>query len=104
MSYKNLKPKAFKAAISTQEDLVILDVRTPREVAEGHIEGALIIDFLAGGFDEKVKDFNKESTYYIYCRSGNRSGQACQIMAQLGFDKLVNLDGGMLGWNYPVIK
>jgi len=93
-----MKPTAFKAAMQQEDNVVVMDVRTPREIAEGKIDDAVEIDFLEGDFAEKVKDMDKDKSYYIYCRSGNRSGQACQIMSQMGFDKLVNLEGGMLAW------
>ncbi|BDS15556.1 rhodanese-like domain-containing protein [Aureispira anguillae] len=100
MNYINMNAQQFKTAIDEDKSAILLDVRTPREVAEGSIEGAKAIDFLAGNFDQKVADFDKDKTYLIYCRSGARSGKACQIMSQLGFTKLVNLEGGILSWNY----
>lgn len=99
MSYTNMGPKQFKTAIETTENIVILDVRTPSEVAQGAISGAIVIDFLTEEFPEKVKNLDKNKHYYIYCRSGNRSGQACQMMSQMGFKHLVNLDGGMIAWS-----
>jgi len=73
----------------------ILDVRTPAEVAEGHLEGALFVDFMADDFRDKVVDLDKSADYIVHCRSGNRSGQAVVIMAELGFTgELVN--GGTL--------
>lgn len=74
---------------------LILDVRTPAEVAEGHLAGALFVDFLADDFKEKVVALDKSADYIVHCRSGNRSGQAVVIMADLGFTgTLVN--GGSL--------
>ena len=74
---------------------VILDVRTPGEVAEGHLEGALFVDFLADDFRDKIVELDKSADYIVHCRSGNRSGQAVAIMADLGFTgELVN--GGTL--------
>lgn len=74
---------------------LILDVRTPAEVAEGHLAGALFVDFLADDFKEKVQLLDKSADYIVHCRSGNRSGQAVLIMADLGFTgALVN--GGSL--------
>lgn len=98
MNYKNLNPETFKKSMSEQENVVLLDVRTPAEVAQGGIEGAIALDFFANDFQTKVSAFDKDKNYFIYCRSGNRSGQACQMMDQLGFKSLVNLDGGMLAW------
>lgn len=98
MNYKNLNPKDFKKAMSEQENTVLLDVRTPAEVAEGVIEGAIALDFFANDFQAKVNALDKNKNYFVYCRSGNRSGQACQLMDQLGFKSLVNLEGGILAW------
>lgn len=98
MNYKNLSPEAFKQSMAEQENVVLLDVRTPGEVAEGKIEGAIAIDFFANDFQTKVNALDKDKNYFVYCRSGQRSGQACQMMDQLGFKSLVNLDGGFLAW------
>jgi rhodanese-related sulfurtransferase len=73
---------------------LILDVRTPGEIAEGHLEGALFVDFMADDFREKVSELDKSADYIVHCRSGNRSGQAVVIMAELGFTgELVNGGG-----------
>jgi rhodanese-related sulfurtransferase len=73
---------------------LILDVRTPDEIAEGHLEGALFVDFMADDFREKVAELDKSADYIVHCRSGNRSGQAVVIMAELGFTgELVNGGG-----------
>lgn len=100
MTYINMSPNQFKTAIETQENAVLLDVRTTREVSEGMIEGATVIDFLAEDFTQRITELDKEKAYYIYCRSGVRSANACQIMSQLGFKELINLEGGILAWNY----
>lgn len=74
---------------------LILDVRTPAEVAEGHLAEAQFVDFLADDFKDKVVLLDKAADYIVYCRSGNRSGQSVVIMAELGFTgELVN--GGSL--------
>ena len=99
MSYLNMAPQQFKAAIETAENHVILDVRTPLEVSQGAIPHSIVIDFLTEEFPDKVKNLDKNKHYYIYCKSGNRSLQACQMMSQMGFKHLVNLDGGITAWN-----
>jgi rhodanese-related sulfurtransferase len=74
---------------------LILDVRTPDEIVEGHLEGALFVDFMADDFADKVVLLDKAADYVVHCRSGNRSGKAIIIMADLGFTgELVN--GGSL--------
>jgi rhodanese-related sulfurtransferase len=73
---------------------LILDVRTPGEIAEGYLEGAIFVDFMADDFKEKVVELDKTADYVVHCRSGNRSGQAIVIMADLGFTgELVNGGG-----------
>tara|TARA_R110000868_G_scaffold220257_2_gene471400 strand:- start:516 stop:824 length:309 start_codon:yes stop_codon:yes gene_type:complete len=78
---------------------VILDVRTDNEVADGMIPKAMHIDFYRGqDFILELEKLDKSKNYYVYCRSGNRSGQACKIMSQLGFANAYNLIGGILRW------
>jgi phage shock protein E len=73
---------------------IVIDVRTPEEFEEGHL---MITDhnynFLSGEFEEKLKSFEKNETYYLYCRTGNRSGQAMEIMKQAGFENVYNIGG-----------
>lgn len=70
---------------------VIIDVRTPEEFAEGHVQGALNHDLLGGGFQAVLPQLDKNVAYKLYCRSGNRSGQAMALMQQAGFTKVENL-------------
>ena len=82
----------------TESGVVILDVRTPGEFAEGYIEGAQNIDFQSGNFENEIAALDKNVTYAVYCRSGNRSGQAAKIMHDAGFHEVYNLDGGVIDW------
>ena len=83
----------------------ILDVRTPQEFSEGYISNAVNLNIYdANAFMSKVQSFNKENNYYIYCKSGGRSSQACQIMSQLGFNNVFNLVGGITNWNGEIVK
>lgn len=95
--YTDLDVAAFKAKMA-DSGIVLLDVRTPEETAEGMIEGAGQLDFEASNFEAEVVKLDKNKTYLIYCRSGNRSGQACTYMAEKGFKHLYNLKGGYLAW------
>ena len=90
------------AAAATIEDppadLVILDVRTPDEFAEGHIDGAVMIDFYGDDFAAELSTLDHDVPYVLYCRSGNRSGQTLAMMGQLGFTSVQDVDGGILAW------
>ena len=80
-------------------DHVVLDVRSPGEVAAGAIPGHRAINVSDASFRDKVSRLDKSRTYLVYCRSGMRSAKACRIMAELGFGKLYNFKGGIMAWN-----
>ena len=82
----------------TEAGMITLDVRTPGEFNEGHIEGAQLIDFQSGNFESEIATLDKSKTYAVYCRSGSRSGQAVKIMSDAGFTNLYNLNGGVIDW------
>lgn len=80
------------------DDLVILDVRTPEEFAEGHLDGAVLVDFYDADFADQLAELDPDVPYLVYCRSGNRSGQTLPLMEQLGFGSAVDIGGGILAW------
>jgi len=89
------------------QDFIIIDIRTPEEFNEGHIENAINIDFYSETFKEDLDKLDKNKTYFIYCRSGNRSGRAMPIMKDLGFKEVYNLSVGIKEWiaeGLPVVK
>lgn len=76
----------------------LLDVRTPQEYAEGHIDGALNINVQSNDFQQTAeKELSKDSKILVYCRSGRRSMDAAEILTNLGY-KVVNLKGGIIEW------
>lgn len=79
-------------------DFIILDVRTPGEVAEGIIESATNINYNSDDFREQVNLLDKEKTYLVYCKAGSRSSAAQSVMIELGFKKIYNMDGGYTDW------
>ena len=99
MAIQDLGPEEFKAAYESTPDAVLIDVRTPAEIAESNIEGHIAINFNDPSFPQKVLQLDKDKTLFFYCRSGNRSGQACKFLSTKGYEKLVNLKGGMIAWN-----
>jgi rhodanese-related sulfurtransferase len=86
------------AAKTAEANVVVLDVRTPAEFAEGHLANAINIDFQSRNFETDISKLDKGTTYAVYCRSGNRSGQAVKVMAELGFTDLYDMDGGVIDW------
>ncbi len=88
-------------------DFVIIDVRTPAEFAEEHIENATNIDFYSEAFQDMLNKLDKNKTYLIYCRSGARSGTALDIMAELNFREVYNISDGIVSWQsegLPIVK
>ena len=80
------------------KDVQLVDVRTPLEYSQGHIPGALNIDYLSGQFKSKLESLDKNKPVYIYCRSGQRSASAAREMSQLGFQQIYDLQGGIGSW------
>ncbi len=93
---KTVNAKKFNESIN--ENTVIIDVRTPQEYDEGYLNNAINIDFNSTNFKQEISKLDKEKEYLIYCRSGNRSGQALNIMKSMGFKNVTNLSGGILSW------
>lgn len=86
------------AELIKQPNTVLLDVRTAREFAEGHISGAILIDVNAADFSRRVAGLDKSKTYLVHCRSGVRSVRACNELADTGMLNLYNLVGGIIAW------
>ncbi len=78
--------------------VITIDVRTPGEYMGGFIQGAQNIDFQSGNFENEIASLDKNATYAVYCRSGNRSGQAVKVMHDAGFHNVYNLNGGVIDW------
>ncbi|MBR9915289.1 MAG: rhodanese-like domain-containing protein [Algicola sp.] len=99
----DLTQHEWASRLAEDHDAVVLDVRTSEEAALGIIPKALLIDIYKGqGFIYKLEELDKTKNYYVYCRSGARSAQACQIMNQLGFENTNNLIGGFIEWKGEV--
>jgi rhodanese-related sulfurtransferase len=81
---------------SQEQGVVVLDVRTPGEFAQGHVDGAVNVDVESGTFDQQIEKLDKGATYVVYCRSGNRSKVATDAMAGAGFTSVYNLQGGLV--------
>ncbi len=88
----------YKKAVNNN-DVQLVDVRTAREFRGGHIARAVNIDYFKGSaFEEAFKKMDKAKPVYLYCRSGNRSLKAARKLVSLGFEKVYDLQGGILKW------
>lgn len=84
--------------MATKKKSQILDVRTPEEVAEGHLAEATTVNFLSPDFTTQVAGLNKKGTYLLYCRSGSRTRKAADAMQKMGFKHVYMLEGGITAW------
>ncbi|RIV36472.1 rhodanese-like domain-containing protein [Flagellimonas lutimaris] len=95
----DLSQEEWEEQMKNDDNALMLDVRTPQEFEEGYIPGAVNIDiYLGQGFLEELGKLDKSKNYYVYCRSGARSGQACAIMNSIGIENAYNLEGGFMNW------
>jgi rhodanese-related sulfurtransferase len=107
---QTISPRQFKALLDRHQgdpDVVLLDVRTPKEFEEGHIDGALLVDYYSSDYVKRLQALDREKTYLIYCRSGNRSGKSLAIFEKLGFRHAYHMDTGVIGWSrekYPLVR
>lgn len=96
---KNLSQKEWEEKTASDPNAVIIDVRTQGECADGIIEGAKCLDiFQKDNFLSELEKMDSSKNYYVYCRSGQRSANACSVMENMGFENVFNLTGGILNW------
>ena len=101
----DLTQEEWSEQLNNDTNAFVLDVRAPHEVEEGYIPNATNIDiYLGQGFLDEIEKLDKSKNYYVYCRSGNRSGQACAIMNSIGIENAYNLEGGFMNWEGEVAE
>ncbi|WP_319584330.1 rhodanese-like domain-containing protein [uncultured Pseudodesulfovibrio sp.] len=96
-----------QAELVADPDILVLDIRTPPEFAEGHIQGARNIDFMSADFAKRLEKLDPNAKYLVYCRSGNRSAQAMKTFARLGFNRIIHMSRGIKDWQgqgLPLVK
>lgn len=99
----DLNQEEWRSRMEKDDNSVIMDVRTQTEMEQGFIPGAIHLDiYQPQEFLEGLDQLDKSKHYYVYCRSGNRSGQACALMTARGFSGAFNLVGGMNEWEGDV--
>ena len=100
----NLSQDIWAEHLAADPNAVLLDVRTEDEWCDGFIPGAINIDIYKGqGFIYKIEELDHQKNYYVYCKAGSRSAQACAIMNQLGFEQAYNLLGGIMQWKGAIV-
>ena len=87
------------AALLEKGGVVVLDVRTDQEYAEGHLKGSKQIDVQDPSFNDRASKLDPSATYLVHCRSGRRSADAVEKLQKLGIKNLIHLDGGINAWN-----
>lgn len=103
-TYRNISVAEAKAMMDSNPSLLILDVSSEEEYAQGHLKDAINVplsDLLSG-----MGEFDTDSSILVYCRTGRRSAQACSALIERGFTKVYNMEGGVVAWmnsGYPVI-
>ncbi|NTV40346.1 MAG: rhodanese-like domain-containing protein [Demequinaceae bacterium] len=92
------------AAATEVAGVTVIDVRTPAEFAEGHIPGAVNINVEDPSFAAAIAQLDPAADYAVYCRSGNRSRAAMELMTQAGVAHTVGLEGGIVAWKGDIQK
>ena len=95
----------LREQLNTNKDIQIVDVRTPEEYASGHLANAININYNSGDFEQQLSKLSKSKKTYIYCLSGGRSSSAMDVMTISGFEKVLNMKGGIMAWkanNFPL--
>ncbi|MDO1447378.1 rhodanese-like domain-containing protein [Rhodocytophaga aerolata] len=91
----SLEPKVFAEQVNQG---IVLDVRTTEEFTESHLPDARNIDYKNEAFKDSIQTLDKSKPYYVYCKSGVRSGKAAEIMREMGFTRVYNMEGGIDAW------
>jgi len=99
--YFNISPDSAYQMLTNpklSDSIIVLDVRTKREYSEGYIDSAININYYSDNFKKDVSGLDKNKIYILYCKSGGRSALSCEIMSELGFNRLYNIEGGFEAW------
>jgi rhodanese-related sulfurtransferase len=99
---ENLDSYTFEEKMKNDENAVLVDTRTPSEFEMSRIPNSELIDFMSPDFKNEIQKLDRSKSYYLYCRSGNRSYHAAKLMLNMGFEKVYNLKPGIIGWHGDV--
>lgn len=97
----NLDSGSFETQMNADKDAVLIDVRTKTEHMQQRIPNSMLLDIMHPQFVNELDKLDRSKSYYLYCRSGNRSYHAARQMVSMGFEKVFNLEPGIIGWYGP---
>jgi rhodanese-related sulfurtransferase len=95
---KTVAAADFEKKAAAMKDKIILDVRTAEEYKDGHLVGSMLIDYYGSDFKNEVSKLDKSKPVFVYCKGGGRSSSSCEILKDLGFKEVYNLQGGITDW------
>jgi rhodanese-related sulfurtransferase len=96
-AFENITPQTLKQRIDSGESLYLVDVRTPNEYATGHIQGTRLLPLQT--LQQRISEIPQDAAVVCICRSGGRSATASELLANSGFQNVINMSGGMIAWN-----
>ena len=102
-AYQEMGAEEFEKALKTTKKAMLLDVRHKHEFDAEKIPNAINLDVRMPNFKDKIANYDPKKTYFVYCQSGKRSAKACTEMSKLGFEKVINLVGGINQYEGKVI-
>jgi phage shock protein E len=94
----NVSPEQAETVLSKNKDVIVLDVRTPKEYSNGHLHSATNLDFYAPDFEHKLAKMDRSKPYLVHCAVGGRSAKVRDKMKELNFKSIYHLEGGMKAW------
>jgi len=102
-----LDTQDFDKELKQAKDPVLIDVRTPGEYAQGHLANAISMDIYSNDFKSRASKLDKSKPVFVYCKAGSRSDSAADVLSDLGFKEIYDLNGGIISWqkaNKPIEK
>lgn len=100
VTVENLSTAAFESRLKSTPAKIVLDVRTDEEFNGGHLQGAVNMDVNDPSFGDRLKQLDTTQPVFVYCLAGGRSARAAEILKDMGFPAVYNMEGGMSRWTY----
>lgn len=100
--YQNVSAKELNDWLNSGKDIILIDVREPVEYIEGYLKGSANVPL--GQLESRLQEIPKDKDVVVYCRSGRRSAEASSILVKNGYQRVYNLEGGIINWSYELIK